>query len=239
MFLKYARVSMVLRIGVGLLACGSARAQMAVFDAASLGQLAQQGANIARQLAASRAQLVQLQMQYRSLTGNRGMQHLLSGTVRNYLPSNWSSMSALLGGGSSGNSGLDRLFAVNLQNDALLSHEQLAALPSAGQGAVQNRRAALALRQALIQDALATTSARFDSLQQLIDALPEAADPKAALDLQARIGAEQGMLLNEQAKLQVLFQAAMGQERMLQEREQEQSLSAQGQFAARFEPIPR
>ena len=61
--------------------------------------------------------------------------------------------------------------------------------------------------------ALETTSARFDSLQQLIDAIPQADDQKAILDLQARIAAEQGMLQNESSKLTVLYQAAQAQER--------------------------
>ena len=60
------------------------------------------------------------------------------------------------------------------------------------------------------RQALEVTSERFASLQQLIDAIPGATDPKAVLDLQARIAAEQAMLQNEQTKLMVLYQADGG-----------------------------
>ena len=53
-----------------------------------------------------------------------------------------------------------------------------------------------------------TRSDRFTSLQQLISAIGGATDQKASLDLNARIAAEQGMLQNEQTKLQVLYQVA-------------------------------
>ena len=55
--------------------------------------------------------------------------------------------------------------------------------------------------QVTSRQALQVSSERFASLQQLIDAIPTATDPKAILDLQARIAAEQAMLQNEQTKL--------------------------------------
>jgi type IV secretion system protein VirB5 len=61
-------------------------------------------------------------------------------------------------------------------------------------------------------------SARFASLQQLIDAIPGATDAKAVMDLQARIAAEQLMLQNEQTKLMVLQQAMEAEERARRQR---------------------
>jgi type IV secretion system protein VirB5 len=97
----------------------------------------------------------------------------------------------------------------------------------------------VALLQALSQDALGNASGRFASVQQLIDAIPSARDQKGILDLQARIGAEQGMLQNEQTKLQVLYQTAVAQDWATQQRAREQVIAAQGDFATRFEPTPQ
>ena len=88
------------------------------------------------------------------------------------------------------------------------------------------------------QEALANSSGRFAPIQQLIDAIAGASDQKAILDLQARIGAEQGMLQNEQTKLQVLYPGGTGAAVGDRQREREQAIAGQGQFATRFEPTP-
>jgi type IV secretion system protein VirB5 len=79
--------------------------------------------------------------------------------------------------------------------------------------------------QATAQQALTTISGRFASIQQLIGAIGGARDQKAILDLQARISAEQGMLANDQSKLQVLYQAAQAQQWALQQRNREQAIA--------------
>ena len=114
MSLKSARVS-----GLGLLfpllLCPTARAQFAVIDVASVGQLVQQSQTLAQQLASARAQLLQLQAQYQSMTGSRGMQSLLQGTVRNYMPTQWPQVSALLSGATAGYGALSLDFQGSLQ----------------------------------------------------------------------------------------------------------------------------
>jgi type IV secretion system protein VirB5 len=82
--------------------------------------------------------------------------------------------------------------------------------------------------QATSQQALQASSQRFVTLQQLINAIPTAIDQKGALDLQARIAAEQAMLQNEQAKIQTLNQALQADERARQQRAQELSISNLG-----------
>jgi len=94
----------------------------------------------------------------------------------------------------------------------VLSAQQLAALPSVAQAQLAGGRETAAMLQALTHQALATTSGTFSRIQQLIDAIPGAVDQKAILELQARIGAEQGMLQNEQTKLQVLYQASAAEQ---------------------------
>ncbi len=57
------------------------------------------------------------------------------------------------------------------------------------------------------------------------------------LELQAAIGTEQGMLLGEQTKLQVLDRAVQAQESSTRQRERELVIAGQGRFATRFEPV--
>ncbi len=65
-------------------------------------------------------------------------------------------------------------------------------------------------------------------MQQLITTIGTASDPKAILDLQARISAEQGMLQAEQTKLQVLYQTVLAQAAAEQQRSREQAITDAG-----------
>jgi len=117
-----------------------------------------------------------------------------------------------------------------------MSPAQLAALPPPAQQQVLADRQAIALRQAVATQALSNSSDRFAALQGLIAAIPSARDQKGILDLQARISAELGMLQNEQTKLQVLAQATEAMSAVNAQREREQVIIGQGQFATRFQP---
>jgi type IV secretion system protein VirB5 len=94
------------------------------------------------------------------------------------------------------------------------------------------------LLQGLTRQALANASGRFASLQLLINAIGQAGDQKAALDLQARIVAEHGMLQNESTKLQALYQGVQADEQANMQRTRELVVAGHGQFAARFQPQP-
>ena len=72
------------------------------------------------------------------------------------------------------------------------------------------------------------TSRRFQSIQQLINAISRASDQKAILDLQARIQAEQGMLQNEATKLGILYQTAQAEEWARKQRVREQAIASIG-----------
>jgi type IV secretion system protein VirB5 len=219
-----------------LLVTQGARAQFAVIDIASITQMVQQVQTMGAQLEAVRAQLAQAQAQYQALTGNRGMQSLLSGTVRNYLPADWPQLNGVLQ-----QTGSYPTLAAALQSsvngNAVLSASQLALLTPDERLQIDSARKTIGLLQAVAQGALSNSSGRFAAIQQLIDAIPAARDPKGILDLQARIGAEQGMLQNEQNKLQVLFETAVGQQWATQQQQREQIVAGHGRFATRFEPI--
>ncbi len=171
------------------------------------------------------------------MTGDRGMELLLSGTLRNYLPSSMTQLTSAMQGGG-GFAGLASSVRSIIAANAVLSPQQLAALGGDGQQQIIAGRQASALQQALSQAALSNASSRFASLQSLIDSISGAADQKAILDLQARISAELGMLQNEQTKLLVLSQATRAQDAVNRQRQLEQVIAAQGNFESRFQPVP-
>jgi type IV secretion system protein VirB5 len=216
----------------------TAQAQWAVVDAPAIVQLIQQVQNAEQQLATARSQLLQAQQALQTMTGTRGMEQLLSGAVRNYLPTNSAQLSSALPGGSSGYSLLSADVQSLIAANTVLSPQQLAVLPTSGQQLIQAERQWRAMQQALAHQALANSSSRFAALQTLIAAIPTAADQKGILDLHARISAELGMLQNEQTKDFMLNQSALGQQSSLQLQAREQVLSGHGRFDSRFQPTP-
>jgi type IV secretion system protein VirB5 len=213
-------------IGIVLLSVMSlaARAQMAVIDVGTIAQLVAQANTLEQELNTARQDLSQAQQQYQSMTGQRGMQQLLAGTVRNYLPTNWAQLQVALQGSGGGYAlGADVRGAVS--SNAVLSPQQVAALSPDEQESLQEARRNAALLQAVAQEALMRTSNRFASIQVLIDAIPQATDEKGILDLAARIDAEEGMLQNEQTKLNVLGQAAQSGEWVRRQRARERAIT--------------
>lgn len=219
-------------------AAPSAQAQWAVIDVSSIAQLMQQVQLLDQALNTARGQLAQAQQDYQSITGTRGMQNLLSGTVRNYLPSNTSDLMAALSQVNAGYSGLSASIHTAMRTNAVLTSQQFAALPPDVQARITAWRSTGALLQGITSSALSNSSNRFASLQQLIAAIGAAPDQKAALDLQGRIAAESGMLQNEQTKLQTLYQMAQALQWVNEQQDREAVLAAHGDFATRFEPVP-
>ena len=212
-------------------------AQWAVVDAPAIVQLIQEVQTTAQQLQTAKAQLLQAQQALQTMTGGRGMEQLLSGTVRNYLPSNWMQVTAALRG-STGFGSLSGDVQTLVSANAMLSAQRLATLSPGAQQLIQDSRQWSAMQQALSNQALANASNRFAAIQSLISAISSASDQKSILDLQARISAELGMLQNEQTKLQSLYQSAQAQESLLRQQAWEQVVDGHGRFSARFQPVP-
>lgn len=202
-----------------------AQAQFAVIDVGAIGQLVQQVQTLRQQLETTRDQLNQARQQYESMTGGRGMQQLLAGTVRNYLPPDWAALEQVLQGAV----GVYGALAADVQGlmdtNAVLTAQAVAALVPTQRQQLEAARREAALRQALTRAALRIASERFASIQGLIAAIGGAGDSKAILDLQARIAAEQGMLQNEAIKLDVLRQAAQADQWARQQRLREQAIA--------------
>jgi Skp family chaperone for outer membrane proteins len=223
----------MLSAGVALIALTAApasRAQWAVVDVGAITQLIQEVNYWKQQIQAMSSQLNQLQNTYSAMTGNRGMQNVLPMTplMRNYLPPDWAGLMAALAGLNRSYGVLGTQLNSALTTNAILTPAQVSRLSPQEQAQLQSSRNSAALMQATSQQSLQSAGQRFTSLQQLINAIPTATDQKGALDLHARIAAEQAMLENEQAKIQSLNQALEADERARQQRAQELSISNLG-----------
>ncbi len=222
---------LLIAAAVFIVGAPAARAQFAVIDVAAVTQLVTEVQNLEQALNVAQAQL-------RSMTGDRGMEELLAGTNRNYLPTDWSQLTAALNGTSSAYTALSGAIQQALTEDAVLTPQQVGTLsPGAQQQLTENRNTA-ALLQGVSRQALANASGRFTDLQQLITTIGTASDQKAILDLNARIGAEQVMVENERTKLAMLVAAAEAQHWTDEEQDRERAIAEQGQFATRFQPTP-
>ena len=205
-----------------------AHAQFAVIDVAALTQLVNQLRQLEQEVQTAKSQLQQAQSEYAAITGNRGMQNLLSGTLRNYLPADFTQLSQVMNGSSASFPALASSVTSLINSNAILSASQVASLSPSEQAQLAAARQNPALLAAMSQTALANSSSRFAELQALIGAIGTASDQKASLDLTARITAEQGMLQNEATKIQILYQVAESQEWARMQRVREQALADQG-----------
>src|ERR1700722_1826020 len=216
----------VLIFGIAL--CPASRAQWAVIDVGAIAQLLKEVATLEQQLQTAERTLTNAEQQFQAITGNRGMQNLLAATNRNYLPTSWSQLSAAVtqtGGAYQGlSAGVQALMIAN----AALTPQQVAAMSPAEQAQLQAARQSAALLQSTSRQSLDNTSTRFAELQQLINAIPSAADQKGALYLQARIQAEQAMLQNENTKMSVLYQTLQAQEWARKQTAREQAVADVG-----------
>lgn len=217
----------------------AARAQWAVVDAPAIVQLVQEVQTMQQQLATARNQLLSAQQSLQAMTGSRGMQNLLGGVNRNYLPTNWTQIATVMQGqSSSAYPAFSAAVRGNMTANAVLSPQRLGMLSPSDQMEIQAGRQSSAVQQALTQQALANSSNRFASIQSLISAIPTATDQKGILDLHARISAEMGMLQNEHTKTQILYQATQAQEATNRQQARERAIQDQGTFATRFQPTP-
>ena len=216
----------------------AAHAQFAVIDVAAVTQLVTEVQNLEQALTVAREHLTEAQTELRSMTGARGMEQLLSGVNRNYLPTDWGQLTAALDNTSSAYAALSTAIQQAATEDTVLTAQQFATLSPDAQKQLAAGRGTAALLQAVSRQALANASSRFADLQQLINTIGTASDQKGILDLNARIGAEQAMLENEQTKLVVLVATAEAQRWAVEEQDSERAIAGQGLFATRFQPTP-
>src|SRR4051794_8850040 len=159
----------------GGLGARPAAAIIPVIDASALAQLATQLQTMEDQLLTARDQLTQAQDTLQSMNGPRGMDQLLSHTVRNYLPSDWSQLAAALNQSGSAYGALERSVRALIRDNSVLTDAELAALSPDLRALVDTARGNAAALQAIARQALANTSERFAAIEQLIQAIGGAA----------------------------------------------------------------
>lgn len=215
-----------------LAAMPAAHAQWAVVDVGAINQLVQEVSVLRESLSTMQRQLSEARSQYAAMTGSYGMSALLSGQNRNYLPTDWDQLEGVLQDSSRAYGALASAVQSLTAANAVLTPQEVASLSPNERSELRADRQSSALLQALTRQALSTTSARFTSLQQLIEAIPRAQNQKAILDLQARIGAAETMLQNDQTKLGVLYELARANRAAQQERVREQAIADIGSWQA-------
>jgi type IV secretion system protein VirB5 len=207
-----------------LLGWTPAEAQFAVIDVGAINQLIIQVRQLENALQVAQRNLAQAEQAYSAITGGRGMQLLLSGTNRNYLPATWGELVGAQNGAGGTYGALGSDVTTTVQRNAVLTPANTQNFSAAENTQLNSRRSSVALQEALTREELANVSQRFAAIQTLINAIPTAKDEKGVLDLQARIQVEQGMLQNENSKLHVLYEAAQSQAQTERERADEQAI---------------
>lgn len=227
---KLRQAVAVMMLFGSLSVAGPARAGIPVIDVANLTQAIQQVLAWAQQYQQMMQQIGQMQAAYNAITGGRGMEALLPMTnlARNYLPPDYSEMLNVMNNASVTYSALASQVQGIVNSNAVLSPAQIGALSSQAQQAINQGRQAAAMLEMMTRQAQQTSSQRFGSMQGLISAIGGASDDKAIQDLQGRIAAEQAMLINEQTKLQAMYQMAQAQELRRQQQEREKAASSVG-----------
>jgi len=223
---------------ISLAFTSSSYSQYAVYDASAVVQLMHQVQAMQQALATARSQLQQAEQSLQAMTGNRGMERLLGGVIRNYLPSDWLEVGSIMQGVNPTFGGLTADVRGIAGANAVLPPSALSAFSELERGQIDAARSLAAISQAISRSALANASGRFANIQSLIQAIAGASDQKAILDLQARIGAEQGMLQNEQTKLESMYHALQAQDYAARQQQREYVIAGQGRFAERFQPVP-
>jgi len=115
-----------------------------VVDVGAIAQLIQQLAKMEQAIQTAENQLNQAQAQYQSMTGQRGMQNLLSGVNRNYLVSDFNQLASALAPG----------IQSHITTNAVLTPTQVAALSLSEQQQLTNARTNSALLQTASQQGL-------------------------------------------------------------------------------------
>lgn len=194
-----------------------ANAGIPVIDAANLANSVQQVIAWGQQFQQMQSQFQQLQQQFQSMNGSRGIANLLNNpNLYNYLPPDFAQVLAADGSGGTAQS------AALMTQLKLLDIDQTGIDPNSQVGKMfKNSQNQNAVFRILGEQGYTAMNQRIQQLSGLKNRIDSATDPKAIADLQARIGAEQGFIANEQAKLNVIAQMQQAQERIRQQQGRE------------------
>lgn len=220
---KMRHMAAAIAVTVALGAGGSPSALASgipVIDVASIAEAIRQYEQMVAQLEQLQGQLRQAKQQYESMTGTRGMERMLRGEANEVIPTSWQETLQQMNGGQINDLANSIKQAASKLDQATMDR----LLPSSTAQASQSFANSAASAQASAGQAYELSTQRFQRLQQLMDSIPQATDPKAIADLQARIGIEQTVLQNEAIKMMALAQSAQSQQYIQQQQIREMSM---------------
>lgn len=179
-----------------------ASAQWAVLDVANLAQATKQVQAWAQQYNQMRAQIDNMNSQFKAMTGDRGMATLLP-TLAPAMPSDWAQSMT----------NLSALAQQIRSSQAVLTPQQASYMSQQLQQFLSQAQNLSAANQAMAQTAFNDAAMRQSRLQTLTATLSTTKDPKAAYDLANRISIEHAALLQDQNQLEAAANGAAAQER--------------------------
>jgi type IV secretion system protein VirB5 len=204
--------ALTIALGLGAAASTAVASGIPVFDAASLTQAMQQVMHMVEQIKQLKAQLETAQRQLDAMSGVRGKAGVIDST---YDKSTGVEIGDILNA-----EGIHGAGHYGLTGD-------VGELYDTG-----NRDAAEWVGQS--QKFLGQAVHRFDELSRLVAEVNQAPEQKDVLDLQARIQAEDVLLQNELAKLQMVQSQAMARQAMNAQRALQMKLNMKGEGTTRF-----
>lgn len=212
---KYVLITSIL-----LSAISPASAQWATIDAAAIVQLKSQ-------LDQLKSQYKQMERTYEGMNGARGVNNILQRSeLRKFLPQEWQQVyDSVQRGERSGLSG--QINAIKDAN-AVLSADRIRGLDASTAATLNRQRTNAAIAQGTAEEAYRRSGGRIDYLQSLASQIENSQDPKAIMDLQAGIAAEQAQIQNEQIRLQLASQLQAIQDRNALQSEREDLMQMAG-----------
>lgn len=231
---KYLRT---IALVVGLAGGSQAHAGIPVVDGMHIAESIQEQIETIAQWAEQYAQMVltiqqleqqynQAVTQYNSMTGSRGMSSLLNSAglkeARRLLPDDAQAAFDLANGAAGTYSGIANDITAIKNSVSSLSNDSFTSGTAARQWKDSLNR--VASTKALSKKAYNAAAQRLQNLEDLTDQISATDDPKAIAELQARIATEQGMVQNEQAKLQALSMLMASEQQVADQQARELSI---------------
>lgn len=206
-----------------------------VIDASNLAQQIEQVVAWGKQYEQMMQQIQNLQQQITNSTGSRGFSSVLNSPAfqqaRRMLPQDAQTLLDLAANGSYGN--LANSINTIKQATTTLNNGSFSSAHASDQWAADLNRAAS--NKALSMEAYNSAQQRLANLENLMSQISTTQDPKAIGELQARIATEQGLIQNEQAKIQAMTMLVAAEKQIAEMQARETSIKMGGSVAS----IPR
>lgn len=206
-----------------------------VIDVSNLAQQIEQVVAWGKQYEQMMQQIQNLQQQITNTTGSRGFSSVLNSTAfqqaRRMLPQDAQTLLDLANNGSYGN--LANSINNIKQATTTLNNNSFTSAHASDQWMADLNRAAS--NKALSMEAYNSAQQRLSNLESLMSQISATQDPKAIGELQARISTEQGLIQNEQAKIQAMTMLVAAEKQIAEMQARETSIKMGGSVAS----IPR